>query len=499
MKMLFRMIIPAFPRVNIFSHQAKRTTALGPLMVATVANKLPGWTVEVIDENNYKGGVPNHKKLQKDRPAMVVGFYCGLTSTMKRVWDLAKFYHDKGAFVVAGGWHAHYCPEETLNHHIDVVVHGDGEEAIVQLLNAFSQSEIMSKVGTIPGISFFRNGEFSQNGPKRREVVDLDDLPFPDFGLLRKANLKVYPIGRIRGCNQGCEFCSVKGTPRWAGAEHLFETVVHLIETRKAKRFFIVDDRLEGDPEGTKKFFELVAEKYGAILRFTVQVRLDLAENAELMEIMRSAGVRIVCVGVESPIDEDLQSMRKGYSSEKMIDWIKVLRGYFWVHSMFIVGYPSRVLGAKLSSSEIVRRFRKFVCKSGSDSIQVMLPGPGVGTGLRRRLEKADRLFPLEVVGWDKYDGGYVCFRPDNMDVRSLQEIPLKIMSRFYNFGNFLKIPFRTIALPGYYFLRGWSDWLRRWSQDLTRAGGHLLVQRRKEQEGAENHVVRIENYLKSK
>ena len=52
---LFRLIIPAFPEVNIFSRVASKTTALGPVMVATAASKLWGWRVEVIDENNCNG------------------------------------------------------------------------------------------------------------------------------------------------------------------------------------------------------------------------------------------------------------------------------------------------------------------------------------------------------------------------------------------------------------------------------------------------------------
>ena len=49
---LFRLIVPVFPEVNIYSRIAKQTTALGPVLVATVANKLWGWRVEIIDENN---------------------------------------------------------------------------------------------------------------------------------------------------------------------------------------------------------------------------------------------------------------------------------------------------------------------------------------------------------------------------------------------------------------------------------------------------------------
>ncbi len=492
---LFRMIIPVFPEVNVFSHQAKRTTALGPLMIATAINKMPEWKVEVIDENNYEGGLPNHRILQEDRPATVVGFYCGLTSTIRRVWELAEFYQNNEVLTIAGGWHAHYCPEETLDHNIDVVAHGDGEETIRELLNAFPDFGLMSKV---PGISFRsqKSGENVQrNGLKLRLVADLNTLPSPDFGLLRKANIKVYPIGRIRGCSQGCEFCSVKGRPRWASPEHLFNTVTYLVETRKAKRFFIVDDRLEGDREGTKRFFELIAKKYGNRLRFTVQARLELAEDVELMEAMSSAGVHVVCIGVESPIDDDLRAMKKGYTSEKMLDWIKTIRRYFRTHCMFIAGYPQKISGRQVSPDQIVRSFRGFARRSKTDTIQVMLPGPGVGTGLRRRLEKEGRLFPLDVVSWDKYDGGYVCFQPKDMSVEELQKIPLRIMGRFYSPVIFMRVIFRILMFPSHCFLKGWKHWLRMWSRDLTCAGGHILLRRRKGRENADDHVRRIKTY----
>ena len=73
--LLFRIVIPAFREVNIFTRTARKTTALGPMMVATVADKLWGWRVEVIDENNYKRGprdkegLPDHKILQDENPA----------------------------------------------------------------------------------------------------------------------------------------------------------------------------------------------------------------------------------------------------------------------------------------------------------------------------------------------------------------------------------------------------------------------------------------------
>ena len=52
---------------------------------------------------------------------------------MERVWDLAAFYKGQGAVTLAGSWHAHNLPEETLRHNIDLVVHGHAEPVLAKL------------------------------------------------------------------------------------------------------------------------------------------------------------------------------------------------------------------------------------------------------------------------------------------------------------------------------------------------------------------------------
>ncbi|GAI36954.1 unnamed protein product, partial [marine sediment metagenome] len=106
-----------------------------------------------------------------------------------------------------------------------------------------------------------------------------------------------------------CEHCSLgEDDPRWACACYLFGVVKWLVETRRARHFFLVDDRLEEDLDGTIEFFEMVSEKYGSRLHFTVQTRLEIAKDIKLLEVMKKAGVRADCVGYESPINEDLRA-----------------------------------------------------------------------------------------------------------------------------------------------------------------------------------------------
>lgn len=497
---LIRFIIPGFPEVNVFSYYAQKTTSLGPIMVATAANKVWGWRVEVIDENNYKGpcdkdGLPDHERLQRENPASVVGFYCGLTSTIDRVFELSAFYHSQGVVNIAGGWHAHYCPEEVLKNNIDIVVHGDGEIAIQQILKAIKRGDSLLE---IPGISFWEEGQIRTNEPAMLEIPCLSNLPYPDFGLLRYGRkIKCYSISRIRGCRMNCEFCSVKGEPRWADAEYLFRTVNWLVETRNARNFFIVDDRSEGDLEGTLEFFRMIAARYGSRLNFTVQIRLEAAKNVELLETLKAAGVSIVFVGYESPIDEDLRTMRKGYLSSNMIEWTMILRRYFWVHGMFIFGYPPKERKEGLAVDTMIKRFKTFIRRSKLDSIQILHPVPIVGTELRSRLEKEGRILSKDLVPWSKYDGSYVCFHPDNMTLTELQEAPLEIMEWFYNPFSFFRITLRTIAFPLDYLVRGWGKWHKGWVRDIVKYSGHVLVQRWQRKKGNSLFLARLKEHEK--
>ncbi len=477
---LLRVIIPAFSEINIFTRIARKTTALGPIMVATAADKLLGWRVEVIDENNYrkgprdKNGLPDHEFLQSENPAAVVGLFCGLSSTMERAWQIAEFYRQQGAVTIAGGWHTHYMPEESLKKSIDIVVHGDGEIVIRRILKAIERKKTLSK---IPGISFWQNGQIKTIPPE--PTLNLNNLPFPNFNLLRYARLKIYPIGRIRGCSQNCEFCSVRGKPNWASAEHLFKTVKWLVETRGAREFFIVDDRLEEDRDGSLDFFALISKKYGCDLNFTVQIRLKAAKDTVLLDAMKKAGVRAVCIGYESCIDEELRGMRKGYLSSDMVKWTKIFHSFgFFVHGMFIFGYPLKEKAAVISAKERMKCLKVFIRQCRLDTIQVMRPIPLMGTDLRSRMEQEGKLFPLEIVPWSKYDGNYICYQPDNMTLEELQELPIKIMRRFYDPISFIRIALKTIVCPFDYLIRGWERWYRDWRNDITKYGGHLLIKR---------------------
>jgi radical SAM superfamily enzyme YgiQ (UPF0313 family) len=486
-----RIIIPAFPNFNIYSRIARGTTALGPVSVASTVNKMERWDVEVVDENNLRkygprsdsGGV-DHEFLQRLRPADIIGFYGGLTSTIPRLYDLARFYKDKGITTIAGGQHfIKDNIDEALNSHIDYIVIGEGEETIKELLKFFEAKQERSEV---KGIAYFENGKIIYT-PERDLITDFDRLPLPDFSLVRYAKIKMYPVERIRGCGMDCEFCTVKGKPRYASAERLLESISLLVETKDARHFFVVDDLFGQQRDETIRFCNMLKsyqENIGKRLDLSVQIRWDKARDHELLSSMRRSGINTVAIGFESPIKEELEAMRKHVKPEEMLSVTKEFRRHgFLVHGMFIFAYPMKEgIEFSMSAEERIKRYREFIRKARLDTIQILLPVPLPGTELSSRLKKQNRIYPVQDVGWEYYDGNFPLFEPDQpMTTEDMQNAVKKIMGRFYEFKYLFMIGFNLISFPAIVFFLhdikfGWRSWYRSWRNYLIRFGGWITI-----------------------
>ncbi len=488
-----RVIMPAYPAFNIYSGIARITTALGPVSIATSTHELEGWDVEVIDENNYgrpaprnDRGMPDHETLQELRPADVVGLYGGLTSTIPRLYELARFYGERGVLTIAGG--QHFVGEniaEGLRNGVDIVGIGEGEETIKDLLRAY---EGKFPWNHISGIAYLENNRVVLTRP-REPLLDFNRLPLPDFSLVRYAKIGLYPVGRVRGCGMDCEFCTVKGKVRYATPERLMEQITSLFETRGARRFFIVDDLFGQDRLETLRLCSLLRDYQNKVkVRFhlTVQIRLDKAKDGELLRAMREAGVGVLAIGYESPIGEELRAMDKRLKPE---DLVALSRTYyqagFLIHGMFIFGYPNgEGVDFRMTAKERVRRYRAFIKRARIDTVQVLLPVPLPGTELTRRLSRQKRIFSRDQIGWEYYDGNFPLFIPDEpLTPEEMQSSISLIMGKFYRFRHLFHIGLNILSFPILFFylynLRaGWGKWYRTWRNSVMKFGGWLIMRR---------------------
>jgi radical SAM superfamily enzyme YgiQ (UPF0313 family) len=490
---LLRIIIPAYPAFNVYSFLAHRTTSLGAVCVASSAHEVEDWDVEVIDENNLRRYAPltasrgaDHELIQRQRPADVVGFYGGLTSTIPRIYELASFYKKRGAVTVGGG--QHFVDEtipEALASDIDFIVLGEGEETIKELLRALRGEMDPSSVA---GLVYNEGGEAIRTAV-RQPIQDLDALPLPDFYLLRYATLSLFPVGRVRGCGMNCEFCTVKGRPRYASPERLVAQVAKIVETMHARQFFIVDDLFGQDRGETLRLCARLKdyqEFIGRRLRFTVQIRLDAARDPELLGAMREAGIGVVAIGFESPIPEELKAMNKGLRPADMVEMSKTFHRHgFFVHGMFIFGYPMKEdVRFSMPAIERVKHYRRFINEARIDTIQVVLPVPLPGTALRDRLARRDRIYSRTILGWEYYDASFPLFEPDPpLSAEEMQRATRGIMGRFYNTRCIVMFLLNILTFP-YLLLYvfdiriGWRRWYRRWRYYFFRFIGSIILKK---------------------
>lgn len=190
---------------------------------------------------------------------------------------LARLARDCGARVIAGGCFFGHVAGEVLNTGlVDVVVHGEGEETIVELLGAL-RSGNGDDLRRVAGISFRSGAERVFTGP-RPLIPDLDSLPLPAYDLLpterygrhSRNHPRFAAIELGRGCVDACDFCVLwRQMGQFAGArlqprlrvkspERLLEEI--RILRRRYDRQYLgwVDPCFNADPEVPGQLAELL-------------------------------------------------------------------------------------------------------------------------------------------------------------------------------------------------------------------------------------------------
>jgi radical SAM superfamily enzyme YgiQ (UPF0313 family) len=472
-------IIPQYPRHSQNNIYAKvKMPSVGILAVMSQIIHHPRCkNVYAIDENNYGGpltdqGAPDHSFLQARQPAHLALFYGGMSNAIPRLFAVARQYKGFGAITIAGGSHVDALPEEALQSGIDIVVHGEGEETITELLAVLATDNdgvALNRPGlaAVSGISFLdETGAYVFTG-RRQPICDLNDLADTDLTLIKfaKKRWSAIPINRGRGCNFSCEFCVVNkqyGKYKSASVDTALRQLIKYADLGY-RNFFFTDDNFAQNPAEAIALCNAIGDykrKFKKKIDMIVQVRTEAAEDDALIEAMRRAGVTTLAIGYESPMDEELRAMHKGVTVEKLIARSQKLSNYFYLHGMFIFGYPANKPGTCITIRERVYAFKTFIKQAKIDTIQLLNAVPLPGSELRARLKREGRLLPLSMAGWDKYDGLFLCYdpRPDGLDPDDLQNTPKQLMERKYlggflsrklNYGNWLNWVFlATIGFP---------------------------------------------------
>ena len=227
---------------------------------------------------------------------------------------------------------------------------------------------------------------------------DITRLPVPRWDLINFRHYVTMAVQFSRGCPFDCEFCDIivmnGRTPRTKAPHQLIAELELLRRQGWKDMVFMVDDNFIGNKSRTKALLrELIAwrKRSGAGMGFFTEASVNLADDAELCELMVKAGFTKVFVGIETPVAESLQECHKLQNKGRdLLESIRILqRAGLEVMGGFIVGFDT-------DQQDIFKRQFEFIQHSGvvtrdggpaaGPAPNPALPTPDEGRPARNRL-----------------------------------------------------------------------------------------------------------------
>lgn len=293
----------------------------------------------------------NAAKLIAGYGAEILGF-AGMGSSYPVVLGIAEEYKKikPESIIIFGGPQATFVDLETLKNFpfVDIIVRGEGELTIVELIDKLENGEPLSGV---KGITYREGGEIVRN-EDRGLIEDVDTLPFPAYHLLPmdeywevNADDERFAlcIEGGRGCPYRCAYCP--STVLWRGRfrpktpERILREVKFLKEKYGINTFRFLDDAFTIDRTRVEKICDLfIKNRLG--VNWVCSTRTDHLDS-DLLETMKEAGCSDIFYGVETASTSVQKDIRKGLDLENTYRVIEktVEEGIFATVS-FIIGFP---------------------------------------------------------------------------------------------------------------------------------------------------------------
>ncbi len=334
------------------------------------------------------------------------------TAQAKEAYQLSKRYREVGIPTVIGGLHATLIPDEA-RHYVDCVVAGEGELAWPRLLEDFEA------------------GHLQRFYDARGQEFDLADAPMPRFDLLEPDRYNRLTVQTQRGCPWRCEFCaaSVRLTSRYK-----VKPVAKVIsEIQAIKRGWnrpyieFADDNTFVDKRHSKALLRALAKEE---VKWFTETDLSVAEDPELLDLMRESGCAQVLIGFESPTALALDGLElRSNWKRRHLDFYKEAIRRIQSHGIAVDG--CFVLGLDGDTPETFDAVEEFVFDSGLQQVQITVMTPFPGTPLYERLEMEGRL--LEPGAWEKTTLFDVIVEPRQLSVAELERGFLDLGLRLYS------------------------------------------------------------------
>jgi radical SAM superfamily enzyme YgiQ (UPF0313 family) len=396
-----------------------------PLGLITVAALLPpSWNIRLVNRNA-------EELRESDIEWADLIMTGGMQPQQPDALKLIDLCHRYGKPVAVGGPDVTSSPEAYAT--ADFLVLGEAEGVIREFVEAWAQGAT--------------HGTFE--GPKFQ--VDVQTTPVPRFDLLKFEHYIYVSVQFSRGCPFTCEFCDIielyGRVPRAKSREQMLIELEALYGMGYRGHVDFVDDNFIGNKKALKRFLPGLAEwqrARGYPFRFSTEASVNLADDDELLKMMREANFFVVFMGIESPDTDTLVAMQKKQNTRRSLaDSVhKVYGAGMYVIAGFILGFDTEKETVSRGMVEAIEAMAIPVCMVG---LLTALPN----TQLTRRLIAEGRFRAQNTGIGDQCTGGlnYVTRRPRRdilADYKAVLEAiydPTAYFARVRRVGRSLDVP----------------------------------------------------------
>lgn len=450
--------------LRLFSITINPSPPLGLAFIAG-ALKAKGHKITIIDaiaekpeqytpffDDIVTNGLSNEEILERIPPDTdVIGMTIMFTNNWLNDRKLINFLGDNlpDIPIIAGGEHITGMPEVCMKQakHLTACVLGEGEETVVELINAL---ETGGNLNEIQGITF-RAGEKIIKNPRRNRVKDIGSIPRPAWDLFP---LEVYrshglsygvvrgemslPISATRGCPYSCTFCS---SPQMWTTRYYMRTPQDVADEI---------EQFKKDFEATNfDFYDLTAIiKRDWIIEFAKEIlhrKLNItwqipagtrseAIDAEVAHYLYLSGCKNITYAPESGSQEILRKIKKKVVLSRMLESIShSYKENLNVKLNMIIGFPEE------KHSDLWKTMW-FLIQASWYGVNDIFPSvfvPYTGSELFERLVKEGEIDPnnddyyYRIISGDSFFGSY--FYNNNVSLRALKTYRLFFLLIFYS------------------------------------------------------------------
>jgi radical SAM superfamily enzyme YgiQ (UPF0313 family) len=335
------------------------------------------------------------------------------SAQVNEAYAIADRLRQSGVRVAMGGLHVSVRPHEARQH-ADHVIVGEGENVWPEVVRA-------AESGTAGRL--WDAAEFPP--------VDVHALPVPRYDLLTGRSFNRFTVQTTRGCPWRCDFCASNVMLRLPYRKRRVPDVLRDIRAIAGLRdrpfIEFADDNTFVDKAWGKELCRGLAPLH---LRWFTETDVSVADDLELLDLMRAARCRQVLIGLESPGRDAVEGveLNANFKARRAAGAIDALRR-IQAHGITVNG--CFILGLDGHTPEVFQQVLDFARAVPLYDVQITVLTPFPGTPLFERLLRDGRL--LEPERWDLctlFDVNYV---PRHMTPRELRDGMLWLTERLYS------------------------------------------------------------------